>query len=150
MSTTSEIVSRCEALFTDMDFAALEVREKYARIKHQLPEEIERPVIARYEESDAYVMIAAVTSNKYTTEYLRKLIDEEIKEYLLRVDGVANVDVYGGRERRVLVEMDQARLAAEHDGWVATMLNWTTSHEAMRKKGMGELEGIVTLVDTKS
>ena len=48
------------------------------------------------------------------------------------------------------MEADQGRLAAEHDGWVATMLNWTTSHEALRKKGMGELEGIVTLVDTKS
>ncbi len=97
---------------TDMDFAALEVREKFARVKNKLPREIERPVIARYEESDAYVMIAAVTSTLYTTEYLRKLIDEDIKEYLLRVDGVANVDVIGGRERRILVEFDEDKLDA--------------------------------------
>ena len=105
----SQVIIRFEP-GTDMDFAALEVREKFARIKNKLPREIERPVIARYDESDAYVMIAAVTSKKYTTEYLRRVIDEDIKEYLLRVDGVANVDVYGGRERKILVEFDQDKL----------------------------------------
>ena len=107
----SQVVIRFEP-GTDMNFAALEVREKFARIKNKLPREIERPIIARYEESDAYVMIAAVTSKKYTTEYLRRVIDEDIKEYLLRVDGIANVDVYGGRERKILVEFDQDKLNA--------------------------------------
>ena len=95
---------------TDMEFAALEVREKFARIKNRLPREIERPVIARYDESDVYVMISAVTSSKYNMEYIRRVIDEEIKEYMLRVEGVANVDVYGGRERKILVEFDQYKL----------------------------------------
>lgn len=107
----SQVVIKFET-GTDMDFASLEIREKFAKIKNKLPREIERPVIARYEESDVYVMIAAVTSRKYSTEYLRRVTDEDIKEYLLRVDGVANVDVYGGRERKILVEFDQARLNA--------------------------------------
>ncbi|MBU4376055.1 MAG: efflux RND transporter permease subunit [Candidatus Omnitrophica bacterium] len=107
----SQVVIRFEP-GTDMDFAALEVREKFTRVKNKLPKEIERPVIARYEETDAYVLIAATKSDKYTTEYLRKVIDEDIKEYLLRIDGVANVDVYGGRERKILVEFDQAKLNA--------------------------------------
>jgi HAE1 family hydrophobic/amphiphilic exporter-1 len=97
---------------TDMNFAALEVREKFAKIKNKLPREIERPVIARYEESDVYVMIGAVNSKKYTTEYLRRITDEDIKEYILRINGVANVDVYGGRERKILVELDQDKLDA--------------------------------------
>jgi len=107
----SEVIIKFEP-GTDMEFAALEVREKFAKIKNKLPEEIERPIIARYEESDAYVMIAAVRSKRYTTEYIRKLIDEDIKEYLLRAEGVANVDVYGGRERKILVEFDQEKLDA--------------------------------------
>jgi HAE1 family hydrophobic/amphiphilic exporter-1 len=109
----SQVIIRFEP-GTDMNFAALEVRERFARIKNKLPREIERPVIARYEESDAYVMIAAVTSEKYTTEYLRTIIDEDIKEYLLRIEGVANVDVYGGRERKILVELDQDKLNANN------------------------------------
>jgi hypothetical protein len=41
---------------TNMDLAALEVREKFLRVKHRLPREIEKPIIARYEESDAPVL----------------------------------------------------------------------------------------------
>ncbi len=107
----SQVVIRFEP-GTDMDFAALEVREKFTRVKNKLPKEIERPIIARYEETDAYVLIAAVRSNKYTTEYLRRVIDEDVKEYLLRVNGVANVDVYGGRERKIIVDFDQSKLDA--------------------------------------
>ena len=107
----SQVVIRFEP-GTDMDFAALEVREKFSRVKNKLPKEIERPVIARYEESDTYVAILAVASSKYTTEYLRRVIDEDVKEYLLRANGVANVDVYGGRERKIMVEFDQAKLDA--------------------------------------
>jgi HAE1 family hydrophobic/amphiphilic exporter-1 len=40
------------------------------------------------------------------------VVDEEIKDKIKRVGGVANVDVGGGRERKVLVEVDQKRLAA--------------------------------------
>ncbi|MDP3789621.1 MAG: efflux RND transporter permease subunit, partial [Candidatus Omnitrophota bacterium] len=107
----SQVVMKFEP-GTDMDFAALEVREKFAKVKNKLPKEIERPVIARYEESDTYVAILAATSKKYTTEYLRRVIDENVKEYLLRANGVANVDVYGGRERKIMVEFDQAKLDA--------------------------------------
>lgn len=107
----SQVVIRFEP-GTDMDFAALEVREKFTKVRNKLPKEIERPVIARYEETDAYVLIAAAKSDKYTTEHLRKIIDEDIKEYLLRAEGVANVDVYGGRERKILVEFNQSKLNA--------------------------------------
>ena len=34
---------------TDMNFAALEVREKFSKIKNQLPKEIEKPVIAQFQ-----------------------------------------------------------------------------------------------------
>ena len=46
-----------------MNLATMEVREKFLRIKSKLPKEIERPVIARYEESDAPIVIAALTSS---------------------------------------------------------------------------------------
>jgi HAE1 family hydrophobic/amphiphilic exporter-1 len=40
------------------------------------------------------------------------VVDEDIKDRIKRVGGVANVDVGGGRERKILVEVDQRRLAA--------------------------------------
>ena len=94
----------------DMDFAALEVREKFARVKNKLPKEVEKPIIAQFKRSDVPIMILAVTSTKRTTEELRKIVDETVKERIKRVTGVANVEVGGGRERKILVEVDQRAL----------------------------------------
>ncbi len=97
---------------TDMDFAALEVREKFAKIKNKLPKEIEKPVIAQFQQGDVPVFILAATSEHRTTEEIRKIVDQTMKENFKRVPGVANVEVAGGRERKILVEVDQVRLAA--------------------------------------
>ncbi|MCM8781764.1 MAG: efflux RND transporter permease subunit [Candidatus Omnitrophica bacterium] len=97
---------------TDMNFAALEVREKFAKIKNKLPREIERPVIANYKYSDYPIMILAFISKRYSPEALRNIVESKIEESIKRVTGVANVEVGGGRERKILVEMDQSRLKA--------------------------------------
>lgn len=89
---------------TNMDFASLEVREKFSRVKDKLPREIEKPVIARYQQTDVPIVILAVTGENYTPEMLRRIVDEKIKARLQRVEGVANVEVAGGRERKILVE----------------------------------------------
>ncbi|TET41763.1 MAG: efflux RND transporter permease subunit, partial [Elusimicrobia bacterium] len=97
---------------TNMKFAALEVREKIGQIRNKLPEEIEKPVIERYDEADFPIMILALTGTGYTPEMLRKIAEKRMKEQLSRINGVANVEVRGGRERKILVEIDQARLQA--------------------------------------
>jgi len=97
---------------TDMNFASLEVREKFSKIRDKLPKEIQKPVIAQYKESDKPVLVYAIMSKdrKHSPEMLRRIVDEQLKERILRVEGVANVDVYGGRERKILVEVDKHKL----------------------------------------
>ncbi len=95
---------------TDMDFAALEVREKFSKVRSKLPREIEKPIIAKFEQEDVPILIVAVTAIHYTPEMLRRLVDEQIKDRIMRVEGVANVDVGGGRERKILVEIDLEKL----------------------------------------
>lgn len=115
MSTTKEGESTVILSFepgTDMDFAALEVREKFAKVKNKLPKEIEKPVIAKYKQSDVPVMIFALTSAVRTPEDIRKIVDEKVKERFKRIKGVANVEVAGGRERKILVEIDQQKMVA--------------------------------------
>lgn len=97
---------------TDMDFASLEVREKFAKVKNKLPREAEKPVIAKYEESDVPVMILAIASFVQSTEQIRTIVEERIKERLSRIRGVANIEIGGGRERKILVEVDQKRVQA--------------------------------------
>lgn len=96
----------------DMDFAALEVREKFARVKNKLPKEIEKPIIAQFKRSDVPIVIIAVTSLKRTTEQIRRIVDESVKESIKRISGVADAEVAGGRERKILIEADQRKMAA--------------------------------------
>ncbi|MCX7927243.1 MAG: efflux RND transporter permease subunit [Candidatus Omnitrophica bacterium] len=95
---------------TNMDFAALEVREKFNRIRNKLPSEIEKPIIAKYEYMDVPILILAVTSDRRPPEELRKIVDEKIKDRIQRIEGVARVEVAGGREGKILVEIDQYKL----------------------------------------
>jgi hydrophobic/amphiphilic exporter-1 (mainly G- bacteria), HAE1 family len=97
---------------TDVAFAALEVQERLAKIKNKLPKDIEKPIVAHYSENDYPVIILALSSDAYSPEQLREIVDNTLKPELTRVDGVANIEVGGGRERKILVEFDQSRLDA--------------------------------------
>ena len=94
----------------DMQLAAMEVREKFAKVKEKMPKESEKPIIAQFSQDDVPIVIFAVTSRKRTTEELRQLVDETIKERIKRINGVANVEVGGGRERKIIIEADKKAL----------------------------------------
>lgn len=114
-SNSREAESRVTMEFepgTNMRFAALEIREKFARVKPILPREIEKPVIANYDDAQAAVLIFAITSDRYSTEEIREKVDNEMKPVLSRVNGVASVEVYGGRERKIMVELDRDKMVA--------------------------------------
>lgn len=96
----------------NMEFAALDVREKFARVKNKLPKEIEKPIIAQFKRSDVPIVILAVTSLRRTTEEIRKIVDENVREAIKRISGVADAEVAGGRERKILIEADQRKMAA--------------------------------------
>lgn len=97
---------------TDMNFAALEVREKFAKVKNKLPKEIEKPVIANYKNSDYPIFILAFVSRRYSPELLKRIVEDIVQEPIKRISGVANVEIGGGRERKILIELDQSRMKA--------------------------------------
>lgn len=116
-SNSREAESRVTLEFepgTDMNFAALEVREKFSKARSRLPTEIEKPVIGNYSESESAIVILSVTSKSKTPEQIREVVDNQLKPVLARVDGVASVEVYGGRERKILIEMDRDKMYAHH------------------------------------
>jgi HAE1 family hydrophobic/amphiphilic exporter-1 len=114
-SSSREAESRVTLEFepgTNMKFAALEIREKFSRVKPLLPQEIEKPVIANYDDASSAVFIFALTSDSLSPEDIRELVETELKPALGRIDGVASVEVYGGRERKILVEMDRDKMVS--------------------------------------
>ncbi len=98
----------------DVKRATLDVSERLARIKGKLPKEIEKPIVARYNENDHPIVILSATSSVKTPEVVRTMIERDLKPALSRVPGVANIEIGGGRQRKILVEFEKSKLEANN------------------------------------
>ena len=98
-------------LEVDGKVAAQDVREKIAAIRGELPAEIEDPVIQRYDPASFPIMSLTVSgkrSEKEVTEYTKNII----KKRLENIPGVGAVNLVGGAEREIQIEVDASRLKA--------------------------------------
>lgn len=93
---------------TDMDFAALDVREKLDLLV--LPLDADKPVLLRYDPSTEPIMRVSVAGSPNLSN-LRYLSDEFVKSDLESLEGVAAVRVSGGLEEEIAVELDENLLA---------------------------------------
>jgi len=98
-------------LGTNMDYVAAEVREKINLIIGTFPEDARPPQIKKYNPSETPIMIIAVHSD-LNPEGLREIVENRIEKQVMRVDGVANVELKGGKEREIIIEIDHGRLKA--------------------------------------
>ncbi|MBU4306170.1 MAG: efflux RND transporter permease subunit [Candidatus Omnitrophica bacterium] len=99
---------------TNMDFAALNVREKVDLIKEKLPRDAEEPIVMKYNPFDSPIMILSVTSETGAVSpyELREISRRVIKDEIEKIEGVAQLVMVGGREREIVVELNQERLRA--------------------------------------
>ncbi len=93
---------------TNMDFAALDVRERLDLL--QLPDDAVRPILLRYDPSLDPVMRIGLTGDEELVR-LRLIGDREVKRLIERVEGVAGAIVAGGLEEEIQVEIDERRVA---------------------------------------
>lgn len=96
---------------TNMDFAALNVREKIDLVKERLPREAGEPIVMKYNPFDLPIMNLSVTGPMSPLE-LRELCRKYIKDTIEKVEGMAQANITGGNEREILVEIEQPRLRA--------------------------------------
>ena len=104
-STSSESASAVTVRFewdTNMDTIIPKVREKLNEVTHLLPEKVNPPTIFRFNPE----MLPALEINIYSSvssENLRELAEEEVLPVIEQVDGVADVDLYGGKGKAGLI-----------------------------------------------
>ncbi|HOU36735.1 MAG TPA: efflux RND transporter permease subunit, partial [Candidatus Omnitrophota bacterium] len=144
---------------TNMDFAALNVREKIDLIKERLPREAKDPIVMKYNPFDLPVANLAVTG-PMTPLDLREMCRKYVKDAIEKVEGVASATITGGEEREILVEIDQPRLRASQISIVSIVeslksanLNYPagTIKEAFYEyliRTMGEYQTIAEIKDT--
>ena len=93
----------------DMSQAAADLRDRVERLKLKLPQEIEHIFLRKYESMDWPVLRFALFREEEESE-LARLARTRVRSHLIRVDGVAEVEVTGRATEQVYVEFDQEAL----------------------------------------
>ena len=117
-SESSEGSSRLRVRFawgTDIDTAALELQAKLEDEINELPEEILRPWVGKFDIESFPVVILGVSSSLAPVE-MTELINHDIRYRFARIPGVAQVDLFGGFDREVRLALARLKIA---DGEVA-------------------------------
>ncbi len=113
-STSTEGRSRVRVAFawgTELDVAANDIRDRIDRVMGRLPEDIERPMIRKFDLSAFPVMYLGVSSSLNPLD-LRQIVEDQVKYRLERVPGVAAVDIRGGLNREIHVDLHAAEIKA--------------------------------------
>src|ERR687895_2271089 len=96
----------------DVEAAAQDVRDKVARVRGLLPEDIEEPVVAK-QEADAFpIMFLALTSTSYSLMELSDIADRQLKPRLQTIPGVSGAPIFGERRFAMRVWLSPRELAA--------------------------------------
>ena len=101
---------------TDMNFARLDLLERFAALESELPPELAGPFVEAYvpEElsSQRIPFLRYTVSGPFTQEALRTLVDEEVAPVVQQMDGVAAVTALGGRARVLELRLDPDAMAS--------------------------------------
>jgi len=116
-STSREQVSQISVEFTldrEVEAAANDVRDRVARARGNLPDEIDDPVVAK-QDSDAWpFMWAALSSERYDQVELTRIAEIYIKDRIGKLPGVSTVLIAGERRFAMRVWIDNDRLTAHN------------------------------------
>ena len=107
---SSVVVAQFE-METDMDFAALEMREKIDLVRDFLPEGAGDPMVLKLDLNMMPVLLLGLSGDR-PAEELKTIAEDVLKPRLERLDGVASVEVSGGLTRQIQVLVEPEKLSA--------------------------------------
>ena len=113
-STSSEGSSRVTVRLAwgiDLDEAAIELQSRLEQEIDELPEDVGRPRVSKFDIASFPVVILGISS-KLDPVALTEIVEDQVRFRFARIPGVAQVDVWGGYPREVRVELDPGRVNA--------------------------------------
>jgi len=114
ISSTYEGYSQIRITFawgTDIDAAAIEVQSKIEDEINELPRDVIRPRVSKFDVGSFPVVVLGISSDLDPVE-MTDLINDEIRYRFSRIPGVAQVDLWGGFDREIRIEIDPDRIRA--------------------------------------
>jgi multidrug efflux pump len=96
----------------NLDLAAQDVRDRVARIRGQLPDDIEEPVISKQDAAAQPIMWIAFFSDRLDTRELTRIAEDQVKDRLQTVPGVSSVIIGGEKRLAIRLWLDSEKMAA--------------------------------------
>lgn len=110
-SETSNITVRFK-LTRDPDAAAADVRDKVARVRAVLPDNVDEPVIAKVEADANPILYLAFSSDRYSQLEVSDYVKRYVRPRLSTLPGASDVRIFGERQVSMRIWLDRAKLAA--------------------------------------
>lgn len=96
---------------TKLDEAANDVRSRVDRVRGRLPDDADAPVIYKFDLS-AYPVLYIGLSGGLGPVEMRELVERQLKNRIERLPGVAAIDIRGGLQREIHINLDRRKLTA--------------------------------------
>jgi len=95
----------------DLDAAANDIRDRLDRVIRHLPDDAERPRLRKFDLAAFPILILGVDSNLDPIQ-IRRIIDNQVKNRIERVPGVASLGIRGGLDREIHVNLNAEKMKA--------------------------------------
>ncbi|MBA3917952.1 MAG: AcrB/AcrD/AcrF family protein [Gemmatimonas sp.] len=96
----------------DLQEATQDIRDAISVKRQDLPQEIEEPILKKFNPTDAPIVTLGLASSTLTPAQLTLLADPGITRELRAIPGVADVSITGAVKRELTVNLDPQRLLA--------------------------------------
>ncbi len=97
---------------TNLESAAMDVRDAVSGIRRQLPEDMrDDPTVVKADADASPIMRLVISAEKLSESELTDLVNNVIEDRLAAVEGVASATSYGLRARTIEVRVNQVALA---------------------------------------
>lgn len=90
---------------------SIEAREKIDAIRHELPDDVERVLVYKFNTNDMPVFQLRVSSARDLSNAY-DLLERNLKRPLERVPGVSKVELYGVLKKQIVIRLDPQQLSA--------------------------------------
>jgi multidrug efflux pump len=114
-SQSSEEMSAITVKFNlsrDVDVAAADVRDRVARARGRLPDEVKEPIVAKADADAMEVMWINLAGGGLDQIELTTLAETRIKDRFAKLPGVSKVNIGGERRHSIRLWIDHERLTA--------------------------------------
>ncbi len=117
-STSRDEVASVQVEFeygNNINTAANEVTTELSRVRGQLPKGIHEPLVFKITDAAKPAMVLAIrpaSGSGLDMGQVRRVAENQLRDTLLNLPGVAEAEVFGGPVRQVAVDLDRNRLQA--------------------------------------